>query len=205
MSGRCRLRPSLTANEASEPVAVTASLQGLRWPEPSAINAWLVIKRKRSCWAKTAHETPFIVLRSGFIAGTLQTFVSPSCECSGLPSINIIKGILKINKTQATHISELLKDKIMQFSRRVGVNNRNDERVAGPLQLEFRTNRQIVLLLSLSICSFPGCHRTGGPAHCPRAQNRCSPHTYLNNKKNSLTIYKEYKFGGSHISMPLSL
>lgn len=70
----------------------------------------------------------------------------------------------------------------MQFSQRVGVNNGNDEMVAGPLELEFRTNRQIALLLSVSICSFPGCHRTGGPARCPPAQNRCSPHTYLNNK-----------------------
>lgn len=74
---------------------------------------------------------------------------------------------------------------MMQSSQRVRVNNSNDERVVGPLELEFRTNRQIALLLSVSICSFTGCHGTRGPAHCPRAQNRCSPHTYLNNKKKS--------------------
>lgn len=72
---------------------------------------------------------------------------------------------------------------MMQFCQRVRVNNGSDERAAGPLELDVRTNRQIALLLSVSICSFTDCHGTRGPAHCPQAQNRCSPHAYLNNKK----------------------
>lgn len=96
----------------------------------------------------------------------------------------------------------------MQFSQRVGVNNGNDERVAGPLQLEFRTNRQIALLLSVSICSFPSTELAARPAalqHKTDVLHTLISITKKKKRKKSLAIYKEYKFGGSHISMPLSL
>lgn len=94
----------------------------------------------------------------------------------------------------------------MQLSQRVRVNNGNDESVAGPLELEFRTNRQIALLLSVSICSFPGTELAARPAALQLKTDVL--HTLISitkKKEKSLAIYKEYKFGCSHISMPLSL